>query len=228
VIGHGLHRAIGERDRVRRVERQIELEQRVLPPHQAEADGAMPKVRGARLRRRVEVDVDDVVEHPHRQRHRLAQCPVVEASADDVARQVHRAEVAHGRLVGAGVERDFRAQVRAVDDAGVILRRPDVARILEGDPRMPRFEEHRQHLAPQRRGRYRPVQVQLATNGAGLGLAVARRERPAVDLVQVGHLVGREERPRPVGLDALHEQVGDPHRRVHVVGAAALVAGVAA
>ncbi len=93
---------------------------------------------------------------------------------------------------------------------------------------MPGLEEHRQHLAPQRCGRHRAVQLHLAASGPGLGVAIAGGEGLAVDLVQVGHFVGREQRPRPVGLDPLHEQVGNPHRRVHVVGAAALVAGVAA
>ena len=228
MIRDHLHRAVGERHRLRRVERQIEVEQRILPAHEAEADRTVAQVRRARLGRRIEVDVDDVVEHPHRQRHGVAQRRLVEASVDDVARQVDRSEIADRRLLGAGVERDLGAQVRAVDDAGVVLRRADVARILERDPRMPGLEEHRQHLAPQRGRRDGAVQVQLAARGARLRLAVALGEGPPVDLVQIGHLVRREQRPRPVGLDPGHEQVGDPHRRVHVVGAAALVAGVAA
>ena len=145
-----------------------------------------------------------------------------------VAREVDRAEVAHRRLVGRGVQRDLRAQVRAVHDADVILRRADVAGILERDPRMPGLEEHRQHLAPQRAG---------LDPSCGAG---SRRARPspriprsaprsaAVEVVQVGRFVGRKQRPRPVRDHPLHEQVGDPVRRVHVVRAAALVAGVAA
>ena len=46
--------------------------------------------------------------------------------------------------------------------------------------------------------------------------------------MQVLDLVGAEERPLLAGLHALHEQVGNPVRRVHVVGAAAVVAGVLA
>ena len=42
------------------------------------------------------------------------------------------------------------------------------------------------------------------------------------------HLVGAEERPAAASLHALHEQIGNPVRRVHVVRAAAVVAGVLA
>ena len=46
--------------------------------------------------------------------------------------------------------------------------------------------------------------------------------------MQVGHVGRREQRPVAAFDDALHEQVGDPVRRVHVVRAAAVVAGVLA
>jgi hypothetical protein len=66
-----------------------------------------------------------------------------------VREHVDRAQVAHGDLGLARVERDLGAQVGAVHGADVLLRRAHVARILERDPRMPRLEEHREHLAPQ-------------------------------------------------------------------------------
>jgi hypothetical protein len=50
----------------------------------------------------------------------------------------------------------------------------------------------------------------------------------AVEVVEVGTLVGAEEGPGAAGLHALHEEVGNPVGRVHVVGAAAVVAGVLA
>ena len=33
-------------------------------------------------------------------------------------------------------------------DTDVLLRATDVARVFKRDPRMPRFKQHRQHLAP--------------------------------------------------------------------------------
>ena len=47
-------------------------------------------------------------------------------------------------------------------------------------------------------------------------------------VVQVGHVGGTEQGPISVVHDPLHEQVGQPVRGVHVVGAAAVVAGVLA
>ena len=47
--------------------------QRILKAHQAEADRTMTQVRPARFRDRVEIDVDDVVEHPHGGRDRARQ-----------------------------------------------------------------------------------------------------------------------------------------------------------
>ena len=57
---------------------------------------------------------------------------------------------------------------------------------------------------------------------------VRRLEVLADEVVQVRAGGGREERPLPPFHHALHEQVGNPVRRVHVVGAAAVVAGVLA
>ena len=74
----------------------------------------------------------------------------------------------------------------------------------------------------------RLVERHLAARGLGFVFLVALLERAAVEAVQIGHFVGREQRPRAVRDHALHEQVGNPVRRVHVVRAAALVAGVAA
>ena len=46
--------------------------------------------------------------------------------------------------------------------------------------------------------------------------------------MQVGNVGGREQRPLGVLHDALHEEIRHPVRGVHVVGAAAVVAGVLA
>ena len=55
---------------------------------------------------------------------------------------------------------------------------------------------------------------------------VALLELASVEVVEVGDFVGAEERPVLARFHALHEQVGNPVRGVHVVGAAAFVARV--
>ena len=69
--------------------------------------------------------------------------------------------------------------------------------------------------------------MQLAGRDPLLVGDVAPCELRPVGLVQVRDVVGAEQRPLRARLDALHEQVRDPARGVHVVRAPAVVAGVA-
>ena len=153
---------------------------------------------------------------------------MVDGTVLEVAREVHRAQVAHGRFGVAGVERDLGAQVGAVHHAHVLLRRADVAGILEGDPGVAGLEQHREHLAPQVNGRHALEELQLAAVHLGLVGGVGALEGLAVQVVQVGYVGGREQRPLALVHHALHEQVGDPVGRVHVVRASPVVAGVLA
>ncbi len=90
------------------------------------------------------------------------------------------------------------------------------------------LEQHGQHPPPEVDGAHLLEDAHLAAGGLRLVRCVgARRTRP-VEVVQVRRLVGREQRPGAVLGDALHEQVRHPVRRVHVVRAAAVVAGVLA
>ena len=90
------------------------------------------------------------------------------------------------------------------------------------------LEQHRQHLAPDRQRRHFLEQLVLAAGNARFVADVGFLEGLAEFVVQVGHVGGREQRPFAVFHHALHEQIGNPVRRVHVVGAAAVVAGVLA
>ena len=65
-----------------------------------------------------------------------------------VVGKIDGAEIADSDLVAAGVQRDLGAKIRGVNYAGMLLRRTQVARILEGDPRMAGFKDHGEHFAP--------------------------------------------------------------------------------
>ncbi len=93
---------------------------------------------------------------------------------------------------------------------------------------MPGLEEHREHLAPQLHRRDLLVEPELAASRLVLVAQVGFLEGLAGLVVQVAHVRGAEQRPLRVLHHALHEQVRDPVRRVHVVRAAAVVAGVLA
>ena len=108
----------------------------------------MAQVGAARLRHAVEIVIDHVVEHAHGRVDGFFQFASVQRAVFDVRSQIDRAEVADGDLVIRRVQRDFGAQVGTVNDADMLLRRTQVAWVLEGDPRMAGFEQHRQHFAP--------------------------------------------------------------------------------
>ena len=93
---------------------------------------------------------------------------------------------------------------------------------------MPGLEQHGQHAPPQVDGAHPLGDAHLHALGLLLVVAVALGESRAVEVVQLGHLVGREQGPLAVLGDALHEQVRHPVGRVHVMRAAAVVAGVLA
>ena len=88
-------------------------------------------VRGSSLRNRVVVDVDDVVEYPHGGLHRLLELLGVQPAVLDVLGEVDGSEVAHGDLVVRRIQRDFGTQVRRMHDTDVLLRRAQIAGILE-------------------------------------------------------------------------------------------------
>ncbi len=227
VEAHELHRLVGELDRARAGERDAQGEQRVLEAHQPQPDRPMAEIAAFGLRRGVEVDVDHVVEHPHRGLDGVLEEAAIHALGGDVTREVDATQIAHRRLVGGVVERDLGAEVRVVHDAGVVLRAPDIGRVLEGDPRMAGLEEPREHLAPELDRVHDLVPVHPPGRGLALVVLVALLERPSAEFVEVGDLVRREERPRALLLHAPHEQVGYPVRGVHVVRATTLIAGVA-
>ena len=90
----------------------------------------------------------------------------------------------------------------------------------------PVSNKHRQHLAPERNGLDALEQFDFARVGQSFVFLVTLLECRAVKVVQIRRVVGTEKRPVRVGFHAFHEQVGNPVRRVHVVRAAAFVAGV--
>ena len=188
----------------------------------------MALVGVVRLPDRVVVDVDDVVEHPHRGADGVLQFREIQSCIGHVGEEIDRAEIAHRDLVARGVERDLGAQVRAVHHADVLLRASQVAGILERDPRMPGLEQHRQHLAPELDRGNLLVELELAARRLVLVAQVGLLEGFAELVVQLAHVGRAEQRPVRVLHHALHEQVRDPVRRIHVVRAAPVVAGVLA
>jgi hypothetical protein len=94
----------------------------VRQTHHAQADGTMTPVGRLGRLGRVEIDVDDIVQRPHRHADRLAQFGVVERTVGiQVRLKDDRTQIADRRLVVRGVERDLRAEIRRVDHTDMIL-----------------------------------------------------------------------------------------------------------
>ncbi len=164
--------------------------ERILEAHHAEPHRTVPEVRVPRLGDRVEVDVDYIIEHPHGSLHRRRQTLAVDPGRRHVRGEVHRAEVAHRRLVAARVEQDLGAEVGAVHHARVVLRAADVRRVFPREPRMPGLEEHGEHLPPEVERLHALRSRYLARVGRGLVAHVALAEGCAVEVVQIGDVVG--------------------------------------
>ena len=228
VVADGFHGGIGKLDRLLRCVGNAQLVQAVLKAHQAQAHRAVAQVRVLGLLHRVVVDVDHVVEHPHRGLDGLLQLGVVQRAVRDVLQQIDRTQVAHCGLGVAGVERDLGAQVAGMHHAGMLLGRPHVAGVLERDPGVAGFEQHRQHLAPQIGGGNSAGRLDFAACRLRLVGHIGLLEFGTKLVVQVGHVVGREQGPLALFHHAAHEQVGNPVGGVHVVRAAAVVTGVLA
>ena len=132
------------------------LREHVVVARDAEADAAVLRIRQFRVGKRRLIEVDDVVERAHRRAHDRAQLLVrrdidtaeVEArevADDEVARArrdlhdrvaVFRSDLRRDRLDGRHVLRNLRAEVRAVDHAGLRIRVEPVDRIaVEGERR---------------------------------------------------------------------------------------------
>ena len=119
-------------------------------PITPETDGPVAHVGSFGRLGRVEVDVDDVIERSNRDGDGFSKSFEIErAVVADVRVENDRTEIANSGLLLAAVESNFRAKIRRVDHADMVLRRAQVARILERQPWMAGLEERLEHLLPE-------------------------------------------------------------------------------
>ena len=209
-----------------------ELEEHVLQAHDAETHRAPLGVGDPGLVGGVVVDVDDPVEERHDLADGGAETLVVDGgpvgAVDDEGAEVQRAEVADRGLGLAGHLEDLGAEVRQVHDpglpsasAGAGLVALGVGRVLERHPAVAGLGQRPHHAAVELAGRDLTLE-----QASFFGFGVGRFELGPEEIDEVRDLLGVEQRPLPVVLDALHEQVGNPVRDVEVVGAPSGFAGV--
>ena len=93
---------------------------------------------------------------------------------------------------------------------------------------MPGLEQHAEHPPPQLHGRQFAKEFQFSPFSPRFVGDIRGLEGYPNLVVQIRTVAGRKERPLLIFHHPLHEQIGNPVRRVHVMGAAAIVAGVLA
>ena len=112
--------------------------------------------------------------------------------------------------------------------AHVLLGAANVARVFERNPGVAGFKQHGENFSPQL-GRFHGFeQFQIATRGFFFVAHIGFLEGFAVQVVQIWAIGWAEQGPVTAFHHTLHEQVGNPVRGVHVVGAAAIIASVLA
>ena len=228
MVSDGFHELIIEIHSLSTRKTHIAFEKGILQPHHAKADGTMTHIRTLGGFRRVEIDVDNIVESTNGNMDRFAQHFMVERPVGfDVRVENDRPKVANRSLILTGIEGNLGAKVRRVDDSDVVLWTTKVAGVLECDPGMSCLEEHPEHLLPKIDGRHF-LGSNFALASQILVVEIALLKLASVGIVQVGNFVAAEERPVLTGLHALHEEIGNPVGRVEIMRAAAVVASVAA
>src|SRR5436305_1630176 len=99
----------------------------------------LPRIPTGR-RRRVVAHLKRVVEHPDPDAHGRSEAIPIDLAFAYVTREVHRAERGDTDTVGGRVYDDFGAEVCAGHCTYMVLRRADVAGILERHPRVAGLE----------------------------------------------------------------------------------------
>ncbi len=99
----------------------------------------------------------------------------------------------------------------------------EIRRVLEGHPGVAGFGEGAHHA------RIELARLDLpAVELIGFGLFIGVVEVLAIEIGQVGNILGIEEGPHAVCFDAAHEEIGNPVGEIEIVGAPRKVAGVVA
>ena len=211
------------------VERQAQLEEHVLQTHHPQPDRAPAQIGGARGFDRIEVEVDHPVQLPHRDAHGLAEFVEIEIPRAVVVErhvlgEIDRTQIADRGFFRGGHFDDLGAQVRQMHRAaGADLVAGAVGGVLERHPAVAGFAQHFHHPC---------VQVARLDGSRGqplmFGLRIRALESLAPQVDEFRHRVRIEQRPVAVVLDPLHEQIGHPVGEIEIMGAAHLVAGIAA
>mmetsp|Transcript_73652 Transcript_73652/g.208598 ORF Transcript_73652/g.208598 Transcript_73652/m.208598 type:complete len:573 (-) Transcript_73652:343-2061(-) len=200
--------------------------ERVCQALDAQADGPVPHVRAPRLLHWIVVPVDDPVEVLRCNLDHVVQAPEVVLLPPALRKggQGDRREIAHSHLVRGGVLDDLRAQIGAVDGAEVLLVGLAVGVVLVQHVRRAGLHLRLQDAEPELlRLDALPALAISFHPGVHLLELLAPHVHERLASLRVIGLVGAEQRPLQVLLDAAHEEVGNPEAVEKVAGALLLL-----
>src|SRR4051794_35702696 len=106
--------------------------QAILEAHDTQSHRPMLQIGIARFGDSIEIDINDIVQHAHRYAYGSLELGGIELAVMDVRCQVDRTQVAHSDFVIVGVQGYLGAKIGAMDYPNMVLRRTDIAGILEG------------------------------------------------------------------------------------------------
>mmetsp|Transcript_23001 Transcript_23001/g.55770 ORF Transcript_23001/g.55770 Transcript_23001/m.55770 type:complete len:384 (+) Transcript_23001:718-1869(+) len=196
--------------------------ERVGQPLNPESDWPMSEVGAACLLDGVKIPLNDLVQVSGRNLdHPLQLIEIEGALILDEAWEGNRGKIADGNLVRGCELNDLCAKVGTTNSTQVLLVGLLVALVFVEHVRSPRLHLALEDLEPQllcRNG--------LPAAALGLVLLVQGLEIRAISVLEPGGFVGTEQRPRPLSLHSLHEQVRDPERVEKVARSLLLLAVV--
>ena len=212
------------------VERHLELLEAVSKTLDADTDGTVTHVGVLGLLDGVEVAVNDTVQVAGDNLTDLTELVKVKDTIEGIVLggllgnelgQTDRGKVANGNLIGGGVLNNLGTEVGALDGTEVLLVGLVVAVVLEehvgGTGLDLRIEDGEPELLSL---------DGLAALALLLVLLVEGLELLTVAVGEAGALIGAHEGPLAVGLDTLHEEVGNPKGVEQITGTVGLVAVV--
>ena len=187
--------------------------------HQTQTNGTVLLVGEVSFVNRGTSDVDQVVELANSKLG--AFCELGEVNlvvVSEVTREVDRSQVTYRDVVLVLRQRDFGAEVRGVDGAGVVVEGTQVDGVLPGQPGVAGGLKGDQDLLELLACTNLLVEVDAASFCLSYVEVVALGEGLAVKLVEVGDLEWVEEVPVVIVLDTLHELVRNPDSGVRGTG----------
>ena len=140
------------------------------------------------------------------------------AVGSDMTREVNRTEIADRGLILRCHLCDLSAKIREMNDVAGLPRliALQIGGVLKRHPAVAGFGQRAHHSRIEIAG-FDLTLIKLV----GLGLLISFRKGLPVQVGKLRNIFGIKERPQAIGLNTLHEEIGNPVCEIEVVGSSA-------